>query len=459
MNSLEWRVTASLAAIYAVRMLGLFMILPVFALYAESLPGYTPALVGLAIGIYGLTQAIFQIPLGVLSDKVGRKPVIIGGLLVFALGSAIAALAHSLWVIVLGRAIQGLGAVAGPTMALAADLTREENRTRIMAFIGMTIGLSFMGGMVLGPIVSHFAGVPGIFWLTMLLAFSGIALIILAVPTPIHPTQHRDAGIIQGYLGKALHNIALLRMNAGVFILHLVMTANFLVLPPIFEHDLGLPRVEHWKVYAPVFAGSFLCSIPLIIIAEKKHKIRNLLLGSTLLIMVAEAGMALSYAHINWLLAAFFLFFVGFNFLEAIQPSLVAKYSDVNTKGTAMGIFSSSQFLGIFAGGSLGGVIKQIGNSNGMMWGTPGVFIFSTIIVGLWLFLAMKLPTPTFYTSRLLKLDPKRLLSPQTLQRELMQVTGVKEVAVVTEEGVAYLKVDKATLDETGLSAFAPTSA
>lgn len=452
MNSLEWRVTASLAAIYAVRMLGLFMILPVFALYAESLPGYTPALVGLAIGIYGLTQAIFQIPLGVLSDKVGRKPVIIGGLLVFALGSAIAALAHSLWVIVLGRAIQGLGAVAGPTMALAADLTREENRTRIMAFIGMTIGLSFMGGMVLGPIVSHFAGVPGIFWLTMLLAFSGIALIILAVPTPIHPTQHRDAGIIQGYLGKALHNIALLRMNAGVFILHLVMTANFLVLPPIFEHDLGLPRVEHWKVYAPVFAGSFLLAIPLIIIAEKKHQIRQLLLGSTIALILAELGMALGYGHIAWLIAAFFLFFVGFNFLEAVQPSLVAKYSDVNTKGTAMGIFSSSQFLGIFAGGSLGGLVNHT-------YGTVGVFLFSALVVSLWLVLAWQLPQPTFYTSRLLKLDPKRLLSPQALQRELMQITGVKEVAVVAEEGVAYLKVDKATLDETGLSAFAPTSA
>lgn len=457
MNSLEWRVTASLAAIYAVRMLGLFMILPVFALYAESLPGYTPALVGLAIGIYGLTQAIFQIPLGMLSDKLGRKPIIIGGLMVFALGSAIAALAHSLWVIVLGRAIQGLGAVAGPTMALAADLTREENRTRIMAFIGMTIGLSFMGGMILGPIVSQVAGVPGIFWLTVLLAFSGIALIIFAVPNPIHPTQHRDAGIIQDYLGKALRNMALLRMNAGVFILHLVMTANFLVLPPLFEHDLGLPRAEHWKVYLPVFAGSFLVAIPLIIMAEKKHQIRLFLLSSTILLILAEIGMALGYGHINWLLAAFFLFFVGFNFLEAVQPSLVAKYSDVNTKGTAMGIFSSSQFLGIFAGGSLGGMVNHAFQNTA--FATTSVFLFSALVVAIWLLIAWQLPQPTFYTSRLLKLDPKRLNSPELIQRDLMQIAGVKEVAVVTEEGVAYLKVDKATLDEASLSAFAPTSA
>ena len=452
MNSLEWRVTASLAAIYAVRMLGLFMILPVFTLYAESLPGYTPALVGLAIGIYGLSQAIFQIPLGVLSDKLGRKPVIIGGLLVFAIGSAIAALGHSLWTIIIGRAIQGLGAVAGPTMALAADLTREENRTRIMAIIGMTIGLSFMGGMILGPIISQFAGVPGIFWITMLLALLGIALIILAVPTPERAVQHRDAGVMKDYLGKALKNIALLRMNAGVFILHLVMTANFLVLPPIFEHDLGLPRAEHWKVYAPVFAGSFLLSIPLIIIAEKRHKIRTLLLASTVVLILAEVGMAMSYEHIGWLLAAFFLFFVGFNFLEAVQPSLVAKYSDVSTKGTAMGIFSSSQFLGIFAGGALGGMVNHT-------WGTTGVFIFSAIIVGLWLILAIQLPTPTFYTSRLLKLDPLLFSDKELLRQELLAVRGVKEVAVVAEEGIAYLKVDKETLDEARLRAFSPLEA
>ncbi|MEZ5452672.1 MAG: MFS transporter [Thiothrix sp.] len=452
MNSLEWRVTASLAAIYAVRMLGLFMILPVFALYAETLPDSTPFLAGLAIGIYGLSQAIFQIPLGIFSDRVGRKPVIIGGLLVFAAGSVIAALAHSMWLIIIGRAIQGMGAVAGPTMALAADLTREENRTRIMAVIGMVIGLSFMGGMILGPIISQFAGVAGIFWLTMLLALAGIALVVLAVPTPVHSTQHRDAGIIKGYLGKALGNASLLRMNAGVFIIHLVMTANFLVLPGIFEHGLSLPRAEHWKVYLPVFAGSFLLAIPLIIIAEKKHKIRVLLLGSTVALLLAEAGMALGHTQIAWLLAAFFLFFVGFNFLEAVQPSLVAKYSDVNTKGTAMGIFSSSQFLGIFAGGSLGGMVNNA-------WGATGVFVFSALVVGVWWLLALQLPQPKFYASQVLKLDPLLFADKARLHQDLLAIPGVKEVAVVAEECVAYLKVDKENLDQEALRAFSGVAA
>ena len=282
----------------------------------------------------------------------------------------------------------------------------------------------------------------------MVLALIGIVLVLFAIPTALQTKQHRDAGVMRGYLMTTLKNQALVRMNIGVFILHLVMTANFLVLPPIFEHDLALPRIDHWHIYLPIFAGSFLLSIPLIIVAETKHKIRSLLIASTIAILLAELAMEFSYTHISGLLAAFFLFFVCFNFLEAIQLSLVAKYSNVSTKGTAMGIFSSSQFLGIFAGGSLGGIVNH-------HWGTSGVFLFCALVVATWLVIALRLPAPSFYTSRLLKLRDELLINPQQLEHELLSVAGVKEVALAPDEQVAYLKVDKNALDKETLKPFA----
>ncbi len=447
MNRLEWLVAGSLSAVYAVRMLGLFMILPVFALYAQSRPDATPFLAGLAIGIYGLTQAVFQIPLGLMSDRIGRKPVIIGGLAVFALGSIVAALADSMHMIILGRLLQGMGAVAAATMALAADLTREDHRARVMAVIGMTIGVSFMLAMVLGPLINQYAGIAGIFWLTAGLAVGGIVLVAFAVPRPAQIAAHRDAGIVKDYIGKAVANPSLLRMDAGVFVLHLIMTANFLVIPTILKREIHLVQAEHWKIYLPVFVLSFVVAIPLIVIAEKKHKIRNLLLISIAILAVAEASLALGHAHAIPLIAAFLTFFIGFNFLEAVQPSLVAKYSDVSTKGTAMGLYSSAQFFGIFIGGAVGGLVNQ-------QWGSNGVFWFSAGMAMLWLIVAWGLPQPKFYTSQLLKLSPEFLSDSKNLTAQLLLIPGVEEVAIAPETAVAYLKVDKKRLDEDSLRAF-----
>ena len=451
MNALEWRVALSLSAVYAVRMLGLFMILPVFSLYADNFAGSTEFLTGLAIGIYGLTQALFQIPLGLASDRIGRKPVIIGGLLIFALGSVVAALADSIWIIIIGRTLQGMGAIAAATMALAADLTREEYRARIMAFIGMSIGASFMIAMIVGPLLNAWAGLSGIFWVTMGLALSGILLIVFAVPQPVQIRSHRDAGILRDYIGKTLQNKSLLRMNFGVFILHLIMTANFLVIPQLLEQQLDFPSVEHWKIYLPVFLLSFLLAVPLIILAEKKRKIKNVLLFAVGLLIVSELLMALGYTHNYLLIAAFLVFFVGFNFLEAVQPSLVAKYSAVDTKGTAMGIFSSSQFFGIFIGGTAGGLIDQ-------HFGISGVFIFSAIMATAWLAMSFSLPTPQFYTSRVIKLSTG-ISDWQEIHRRLSAIPGVREVSIVAKEQLAYIKVDKAELDDDALRAFSGTSA
>lgn len=447
MNKQEWYTAGSLSAVYAVRMLGLFMILPVFALYAEELVNATPVLIGIAIGIYGLTQATFQIPLGLLSDKIGRKPVIVGGLLLFAVGSVIAASTENIWVIIIGRAVQGMGAVAAATMALAADLTREQNRAKVMSVIGMTIGISFMLAMVIGPLIDKWAGVSGIFWFTAGLAIAGVLLIIFVVPQPQQQNAHRDAGINRSYLHSALSSKSLWRMNIGVFILHMIMTANFSILPLIFQDNLGLEGADHWKIYLPVFVGSFVFSLPLIIIAEKYHKIRPLFLIAVFAIILAQFGMAFGRADTTFLMLAFLSFFIGFNFLEAVQPSLVAKYSDVNTKGTAMGVFSTSQFSGIFAGGLAGGVAQS-------HYGYTGVFLLGAAMAWLWLFVALTLPKPNFYSPRILELAEQSLKNSDALEVSISHVTGVKEVSIDTSEGVAYLKVDKKELDEEALQAF-----
>ena len=447
MNKLEKRTALSLAAVYAVRMLGLFMILPVLPLYVSHFEEATPFLIGLAIGIYGLTQASFQIPLGLLSDRFGRKKIIIGGLLIFALGSVVAALSDNIYSIIIGRAIQGMGAIAAATMALAADLTEENNRAKVMAGIGMTIGVAFAVAMVIGPLFNEWYGLSGIFWITALLALIGIALVAFVVPQPKRIHHHRDAGVLSDYILPTLKNPSLLRMNAGVFVLHMIMTANFTVLPLIFRDQIGLASADHWKIYLPVFALSFVASVPLIIIAEKYQKIKQILIGTVFLLALAQLCMAFGIDQSWWLLLWFLAFFVSFNFLEAIQPSLVAKYSGVNNKGTAMGVFSTAQFLGIFIGGVIGGLLLENGDAS---W----VFLFGCLGAIIWLLLTLSLPQPRFYKSRLLKLNQSMLENSQTTTTALNGVFGVKEVAIAVDEGIAYLKVDNKELDEKSLIRF-----
>ena len=316
-----------------------------------------------------------------------------------------------------------------------------------MAIIGMTIGISFSIAMIIGPLINEWAGLSGIFWTTTSLAFIGIVLILFVVPQPPALHSHRDAGIIKGYLAHALKNPTLIRMNIGVFILHMIMTANFTVIPTIFHDNLGIPSAEHWKIYLPVFALSFVLSIPLIILAEKYHKIKPLFIFSVVALIIAQIAMGLTHNVTLPLLFAFLLFFIGFNFLEAVQPSLVAKYASVNTKGTAMGVFSTSQFMGIFVGGVIGGLVLTY-------WGIQGVMFFGGIAAIIWLLVAIGLPQPKFYTSKIFKLNVAALSNPATTTQQLNQIAGIKESAISLSEGLAYVKVDKDEFSDESLKPY-----
>jgi MFS family permease len=444
LSASERRAALSMSAIYAVRMLGLFMILPVFAIYASDMDGVTPALIGLAIGIYGFTQALFQVPLGMLSDRIGRKPVIVGGLLIFALGSVLAAMASDIHWIIVGRALQGMGAVASAVMALAADLTREEHRTKVMATIGISIGLAFALAMVMGPLLNEYIGVPGLFWLTALLALLAIAITVLFVPT-VSRHFHRDTELMPASLGSVLRDTQLLRLNWGIFSLHMILTANFVAIPLLLSEQLDPAR--HWMIYLPVFALAFIAMVPFIILAEKYRKMKPVLLMTVMTMILAE-GLMLAGMHSLWLmLLGLLVFFTTFNLLEASLPSLVAKLSPTDRKGTAMGVYSSSQFMGIFTGGLAGGWFYGVA-------GAQGVFLSSMVILVIWALLALSMQQPRYHSSYVLNVGEVATSGATDLAAAIAKVKGVVDVTVIAEEGVAYLKVVSDDLDLEGLYQF-----
>ena len=446
MTSAERRTALGLAGVYGFRMLGLFLILPVFALFAEDLPGATPLLTGLAVGIYGLTQALLQIPFGLLSDRIGRKPVIFGGLLLFALGSVVAAMADDIVWIIIGRALQGSGAVAAAVMALAADLTREDQRTKVMASIGMTIGFSFMLAMIIGPAINGWVGMSGIFWLTAILALVGIALVALVVPTPSISRVHRDAEPVPAMFGRVLRHGDLLRLDFGIFALHLILTALFLAVP-LALRDAGLPATEHTLVYLPVMLVSILGMVPFVILAEKKKQMKPVFLGAVTVLGAVQLALWQNDQGFWPLVIAIGVFFTAFNLLEATLPSLVSKTAPADAKGTAMGVYSTSQFAGAFVGGLVGGWVHQ-------QWGSQAVFLFGALVALAWLLAAAGMRRPGRHASRLLQLQVMSASQAELAAAGLREIRGVLEAVVVGDEGVAYLKIDRDSLDDADLEAF-----
>ena len=381
MTALEIRASVSLASIFALRLLGLFLILPVFAVYAQSIPGGTdPTLVGLALGIYGLTQGVLQIPYGAASDRWGRKPVIATGLVVFAAGSFIAALATDIVWTIVGRAIQGAGAISAAVTALIADSTRDAHRTKAMALVGASVALTFAGSLVLAPMLYPLMGVRGLFAMTGVLVVAAIGVLFWVVPaTPRAPAELK--GEDEFSTRAALLDRQLLRLNAGIFVLHMVLMAMFVVLPVLLVQG-GLPLPEHWKIYFPVVMLSFALMAKPLIVAERRGLMRPLFIGSIVLVLAAQLGFLLRVDSVLWMALWLLIFFTGFNILEASLPSLVSRIAPASAKGLALGIYNTTQALGLFVGGALGGVIVA-------RWGSEAVFVFAAIVTVAWWLIAL----------------------------------------------------------------------
>ena len=387
MSPAERRAGASLAAIFALRMLGLFLILPVFAVHAHSAPGGDDAiLVGLAIGAYGITQAFLQIAFGAASDRYGRKPVILFGLALFALGSAVAALAADIHTVIVGRAIQGAGAISAAVTALAADLTREQHRTKIMAMIGSSIGLVFALSMVTAPLLYAAIGMAGIFWLTAALAVGAMALTIWVVPAvpPARVAPPRGTG---GALADILRHGPLMRLNFGVFALHAIQTMMWVTVPAALVARGGLPLAGHWKIYLPAVLFSFAAMVPAVLAAERAGHFKQVFAGAVALLALVQLGLY-AWGDGPWSIGLWLtLFFVAFNILEATQPSWISRIVSPAIKGTALGVYNTLQSAGLFLGGVAGGWLVH-------HYGETGVGVCCGALALLWLAVAATMTPP-----------------------------------------------------------------
>lgn len=445
LTPIERRASGALAAVFGLRMLGLFLIMPVIAIYGQKYPDYTPLLIGLAIGAYGLTQALLQIPLGMLSDRIGRRPVIVGGLLLFAVGSLVAATADTLVGVVVGRALQGTGAIAAAILALAADITRDSQRPKVMATIGMFIGLSFALALVLGPLLGAQIGLSGLFYFTAVSAVFGIVVLLLAVPKVAQKSARGDLIPLKSELGMLFKDRQLARLNFGVFVLHCVLTAFFVVVPLQLMRG-GLAADDHAWLYLPTLIASFAFMIPMLIKAERQRQQPRFFRVAIALVLGAVAVIVFVPAHWTYLAIAVVLFFTGFNFLEATLPSSLTRFAPAGRKGSASGIYATFQFFGAFVGGAAGGSIYQ-------HFGLIGVGIFCTVLLLCWFAISFGMQPPPQQQSVSYELPLLTATQADGLAEQLSAIEGVEEVRIVAAEKTVYLKVHKTNYNEADVRA------
>ncbi len=435
----ERRAAWSLALIYMVRMLGLFVILPVFSLYAQDYAHSTPFLIGLALGMYGLLQALLQIPFGMVSDRYGRKKTIAVGLLIMAFGSVIAALSESIYWVIAGRALQGAGAVSAVLMALAADLSRDEQRTKMMAVLGGSIGLSFLAALIIGPLMIQSWSLQALFWLSAVSALGAIAILFLVVPDPEESGFNADTGVNLMNIPTLLKRPELRRLDLSIFFLHLLITATFVVLPLLLR-DAGLVREAHWKVYLFAMLCSLIMMVPFLILAERYGRMRTIVFGCISGLLLTQLLFVVLPAQLIALIFAVCLLFGFLNSLEALLPSLLSRLAPAGSRGSASGIYSSSQFFGAFVGGAGGGWLYGAG-------GAQLLFCVLALVCLLWLGCMRGFSAPRRLGSLRYRLGPSEGGNAEKIQAKLLDLPGVEEVLVSLDEGVAYLKVDRSVFE------------
>jgi MFS family permease len=436
MTQIETRATAALASIYGLRMLGMFLILPIFAIYAETLQGGdNHALIGLALGAYGFMQVIFQLPFGMASDRFGRKKLIYLGLIMFAVGSVFAATSQDIYMVIVGRAIQGAGAISAVVTALVADSTREEHRTQAMAMIGATIGVTFAVSLVAGPILNQWIGVSGIFWLTAVLSIAAIAVVKFAVPEPLHAHFHSDAQAAPAKIREVLRDTQLLRLNFGTFCLHGAQMAMFMVVPFAIKNSTGMNENTHWQIYLPVLVLSFILMVPAIIYAEKKAKLKPVFVTAVGLMLLTQIAFMFSLTSLWGIVATLFSYFVAFNILEASLPSLISKMAPVAAKGTAMGVHNTAQSFGMFLGAALGGWLSH-------SYGSPTVFVFCAALMVVWFALALGMQAPPSVKTKMFHIQGYNDEQAAILVQDIRAMEGVYEVVAIPSETMLMVKLE-----------------
>ena len=435
MSPIERKASISLASIYALRMLGMFLILPIFAIYATHYNGGNNIqLVGMALGAYPLAQALFQLPYGMASDQFGRKNMIYIGLLMLIIGSIVVAMATSIYVVILGRAIQGAGAVSAAVTALLADLTREEHRTKAMAMIGSTIGVTFAISLVLGPALAHWAGIAGIFWLTAVLAVLAMLMIKFVVPNPLISSFHSDASAAPAKLKEVLKNSQLLRLNYGIFALHAAQMAMFIVVPFAIQNTSSLDVNHHWQVYLPILVGSFILMLPAIIVGEKRGLLKQVFISAVALMLLAQLCFLGLISSFWGVVFSLFAYFVAFNTLEASLPSLISKLAPAAAKGTAMGVYNTSQSLGAAVGSLVGGYLSHY-------YGFAAVFMFCAGLMSIWLLLSFSMKTPPSVRTKMYHLGETNEARAATLTHAISALSYVHEAVAIAKEGLLIVKI------------------